>query len=287
MKSRRPNRVFRSAEGRRQILEAYDSLLRRVPFAYKETRIPTSFGETYVLEAGAADAPPLILFHGSSSNCASWFGDIGELARRFRVMAVDTVGEAGHSAERRYDMHTDAYAQWIRELYAAVGVDKASLMGNSLGGWLCLDYATRFPASVDRIVLLASSGLATIRLPFLLQILFYSLRGKNGGAAIRRMVCGGDSLPDEVVAFMDLVAEHFLPYTGPVPIVSDEDLARLSMPLLYIAGAGDQVTNAPASAARLRRVLPNAKVHLLPDRGHVVADVLPLILPFLEGKAQQ
>ncbi len=117
----------------------YDQLLAQFNFEYREQYIDTPFGLTYILESGAEDLPPLFLFHGSSSNSAAWFADIEKLAQDFHIYAVDLIGDAGHSAETRLDMKTDAYAEWVRAIFDSLGIEKASIMGNSLGGWMGLN----------------------------------------------------------------------------------------------------------------------------------------------------
>ncbi len=280
-----PASVFRSEESRRRILERYDRLLAVFDFAYRERTIETSFGPTYVLEAGPEDPPPLLLFHGSSSNSASWFADIPELTRHFHVFAVDLIGDAGHSAQTRPDMRTDAHALWIGELFAALGIGKASVMGNSLGAWMCLKFASVFPEKVDRMVLLAASGIAPVRLSFVLRLILYSLRGKKGGWAITRMVFGNDEIPQEVLDFIGIISENYFPYTGEIPVLTDAQMARLTMPVLYIGGEDDRLTNVPKCARRLRKILPAASVCVLPGRGHVLFNVLDRVIPFLRGEA--
>jgi pimeloyl-ACP methyl ester carboxylesterase len=278
-----PVSIFKSKEGRQRILAFYDRLLSQFDFTYRERYIETACGSTYVLEAGGEDLPPLFLFHGSSSNSAAWFADITELALHFHIYSVDLIGDAGHSAETRLDMKTDAYARWVNELFEQLGVEKASIMGNSLGAWMGLKFASVYPEKVEKMVLLAPSGIAPVRLSFVLQLILFSLRGEKGGEAITRMVYGEDEIPQEVLDFIQVISENYSPYTGEVPALSDSEMMRIDMPLLYIAGEDDKLTNAPKSAKRLNRLLPHTSVHLIENTGHVIYDVLDRVIPFLRG----
>ncbi len=279
-----PASVFRSKKGRQRIIEQYEKLLSLFDFLYFEQYVDTSYGPTYVLESGAQDLPPLFLFHGSSSNSASWFADIKELTKTCHVFAVDLIGDAGHSAETRPDMRSDGYAVWIGEIFDALGVRKASVMGNSLGAWMCLKFASVFPGKVDKAVLLAASGIAPVRPSFVFQLILYSLRGRKGAEAIMRMVCGNDSLPQEVLAYTAIISENYLPYTGNVPVLRDSELARLTMPVLYIAGEDDKLTNVPKCINRLKKLLPQPTISLLKNTGHVVYNVLDRVIPFLQTR---
>jgi len=225
-----------------------------------------------------------MLIHGSSGNSAAWFADIPELRRHFRVLAIDLIGDAGHSAETRLDMKSTAYAQWIRELFEGLGISQAALMGNSLGAWMCLKFACVFPGKVEKLVLLAASGIAPVRLSFVLRVMLFSLRGGKGGEAITRMVYGKDRIPQEVIDYINIISQNYRPYTGAIPVLPDAELKRLTMPLLYIAGEDDLLTNAPRSAARLQKLLPQATLYVPPNTGHVIYNVLDKVIPFLKGK---
>lgn len=278
-----PIPIFKSDEGRQLILSFYDQLLAQFNFEYRERNIDTPFGSTYILESGGEGLPPLFLFHGSSSNSAAWFADIEKLTQDFHIYSVDLIGDAGHSAETRLDMKTDAYAEWVRAIFDGLGIEKASIMGNSLGGWMGLKFASVYPEKVEKLVLLAPSGIAPVRLAFILQLILFSLRGKQGAEAITQMVYGKDEIPQEVIDFIEVISTNYNPYTGEVPVLSDSEMTRINLPLLFIAGEDDQLTNAPKSAKRLNRLLPQSKVVVVENTGHVIYNVLDYVIPFLHG----
>lgn len=278
-----PIPIFKSDEGRQSILSFYDQLLAQFNFEYREQYIDTPFGSTYILESGAEGLPPLFLFHGSSSNSAAWFADIEKLTQDFHIYSVDLIGDAGHSAETRLDMKSDAYAEWVKAIFEHFRIEKASIMGNSLGGWMGLKFASVYPEKVEKLVLLAPSGIAPVRLSFILQLILFSLRGKQGAEAITQMVYGEDEIPQEVIDFIEVISTNYNPYTGEVPVLSDPEMTRINMPLLYIAGEDDQLTNAPRSAKRLNRLLPQSKVVVVENTGHVIYNVLDYVIPFLNG----
>jgi pimeloyl-ACP methyl ester carboxylesterase len=274
--------VFKSKEGRQRIIDQYNKQLSKCNFSFRERSVDTSYGATYILESGPHNLPPLLLFHGSTSNSAAWFADIKELTQCFHVFSIDLIGDAGQSAEIRLDMKSEGYAMWIRELFEKLGLQKASIMGNSLGAWMCLKFASIFPEKVERIVLLAASGIAPIRASFVLRLIFYSLRGGQGGKAIIQMVYGKDQIPEDVIDYLSILSENYSPYTGQVPVLSNSDLTRLVMPVLYIPGADDQLTNVPKSAARLKKLLPQPTIDIRKNTGHVIYNVLDKVMPLLQ-----
>jgi pimeloyl-ACP methyl ester carboxylesterase len=273
--------VFRSTEGRQAILDFYEAALRTLPVAYEEKYVDTAHGRTYVIEAGAPEKPALVLLHGSTSNAAMWLADIPALAPHFRVLAVDIIGEAGHSAENRFDLNTDAYAQWLKELLDGLGVGQAAFMGNSLGGWLALALATAWPERTASLVLLASAGLVPTKRSFMLRAIWSVLRGRQGREQIYRQLFAGHPIPPEVTAFTNVVMDHFNPMMARLPEYSDEALRRLRMPVLSLAGAKDITLNAALAGRRLQNLVPQAQVRILPNTGHVIYQVLDTVLPFL------
>lgn len=278
-----PESIFKSEFGRERIIEHYNRLLAAVDFEYKEYYVETSFGTTYILESGSDSNPSLVLLHGSTSNSAAWFADIRELGKYYRVFSVDLIGDAGHSAETRPDVRSDGYAQWLAEVFERLGIGKASVMGNSLGAWIALKFASTFPGKIEKLVLLAASGLASMRARWLFRLILFSLQGEKGADKITQMVYGQDEIPQIVKDTIDLIAKNYRPYTGAIPVLPDVDLLRLTMPILYIAGENDQLTNAPKCEIRLRKVLPHAGIVILKNRGHVIYNVLDRVLPFLRG----
>src|SRR5690242_2648428 len=116
------HRIYKSSEGERLVRERYLTFLERWPVVNQQIRIPTSQGETFVIACGAEDAPPLLLFHGGAANSAMWMGDIRAFAARFRVYAIDMIGEAGLSAPSRPPLASDACALWLDEVLRALGV---------------------------------------------------------------------------------------------------------------------------------------------------------------------
>lgn len=105
----------------------------------------------------AGDGPPLVLLHGITSSSETWTPVIERLARRFRVIAPDLLGH-GESAKPRGDYSPGAYAGGVRDLLAALGHDRVTIVGHSLGGGVAMQFAYMFPQRCQRLVLVGSGG---------------------------------------------------------------------------------------------------------------------------------
>jgi len=282
--------IFKSEAGREAVLERYAAFLELWPVANERLRVPTSEGETFVMACGPPGAPAVLLLHGSTANSASWMGDVATLAQRFRVYAVDMIGEPGLSAPSRPPLATHVYAGWLDEVMTGLGVERAALVGISLGGWLALEYATARPEKVSAVVLLCPGGVGKHR-NVLLWAAPLLLLGPWGRRKIMDRMRGSAApageVPPEAKAFgdfMDLIFRNYRPRTETLPGFSDAALQRLTMPLLAILGAKDVMIDSAGTRARLVRNVPDAEIVWLPDAGHLLIGHAAAIDGFL-GKA--
>ncbi|MFZ5720651.1 MAG: alpha/beta fold hydrolase [Pseudomonadota bacterium] len=269
--------IWKSAGGREAVLGRYRQLLAGWPGGGEPRRIATAQGETFVISSGPSGAPDVVLLHGSAANAASWMADAAILARRFRVHAVDMIGEPGLSAPARPPLASHVYADWLGEVLAGLGVERAALVGISLGGWLALEFATRRPETVSAVVLLCPGGVGRHRnvLIWALPLLFL---GRWGRRKILERMAGGQAMaPDQASPeaqaygeFIDLVFANFRPRTEALPPFSDAELSRLAMPLLAILGARDVMIDSAGTRDRLVRNVPKAEVAWLPQAGHLL-----------------
>jgi pimeloyl-ACP methyl ester carboxylesterase len=106
----------------------------------------------------AGDGDLIVLVHGITSTSESWREVMPWLADRFTVLAPDLLGH-GESAKPRGDYSLGAYASGIRDLMAALGYERGTFLGHSLGGGVAMQLAYQFPERCERLVLVSSGGL--------------------------------------------------------------------------------------------------------------------------------
>ncbi|WHT23061.1 alpha/beta hydrolase [Crossiella sp. CA-258035] len=265
--------IYRSPSGRQLLLDSYRAQLAAWPGTPEQRHVPTPEGETFVVSAGPATAPPLVLLHGSGSNSAQWVARFTELIPYFRVHAVDIIGEPGLSAPSRPDPGTDRYAVWLDAVLDQLGLTEVAIMGYSLGSWLALDYAIRRPARVHRLALTCPPGLSRPLKGYLLKAVLLAPFGRWGK---RRTVIGmlGRELStvdlDAVVEHTVRMSTHYRHRGGELPVFTDDELANLNIPLHVVVGADDVMWDAAITKQRLETHAPRATVHLLPGIGHLV-----------------
>ncbi|HEY2358060.1 MAG TPA: alpha/beta hydrolase [Phenylobacterium sp.] len=269
----------------------YAQFLAYWPAPCEQLRIPTRQGETFVIASGRRDGPAVVMLHGSASNSVVWMRDAAVLGEHFRVYVVDMIGEPGLSAEARPSLASGAYAPWLDEVLAGLGVERAALVGISLGGWLALEYATRNPERVSALALLCPGGVGRHRnvLLWASPLLMLGPWGRRWFLKIVGLPTPkGEASPVEraFAEFNAAIHAAFRVRRERLPRFEDAALGRLKMPILIILGGRDAFIDSPGTRDRLAELTPQADIRYLPDAGHFLMGHTADIDAFLR-EAQQ
>lgn len=273
--------IYRSESGRLEVIEYYTKILNESPVTQEGIVVDTSLGKTFLLKCGNESNPPLILLHGTSSNSASWFGDIEQFSKKYHVFSIDIPGEPGFSSGSRPDLESGQYTQWLNEVIETFDLTGINLTGQSFGGWIALNYASHYPQKVDKLVLISPSGLVLQRISFLFKFIPLMLLGDYGHRKVNQMICHKEVLTEEAEEFGKLLQKHFNYRIGEIPVLSDEELANITAEVLYFGGDKDVLLDSRKSLERLKRIIPEAETHLLRDTGHLILHKTDEILDFL------
>ncbi|MBW0104683.1 alpha/beta fold hydrolase [Pseudonocardia sp. KRD291] len=254
---------------------AYRELMDRWPIAVTPRTLTSPFGRTHVHIAGAADAPSLVLLHGGGMTSASWFAVVGPLAERYRVYAVDRIGDAGRSVhEGRPIRSGDDQLVWLSTVLDGIGVDAsaaAHLCGHSTGAHLALRFALRQPGRVRSVTLLdppsVFAGLRNSYLVHAAPMLVRPTEVRVGRFLDWETAPGG---LDRTVRRLYVQAGAHFPSS---PIVPDRrpresDLRSLGVPAHVLLAERSRCHDAAAVAATARRLFADATVDVLPGATH-------------------
>ncbi|WP_197355859.1 alpha/beta fold hydrolase, partial [Streptomyces clavuligerus] len=240
--------------------------------------------------AGRGDA--VVLIHGIGDSSSTWAEVMPSLAGRYRVIAPDLQGH-GASAKPRGDYSPGAYANGIRDLLSALGVERATLVGHSLGGAVAAQFAYQFPERTERLVLVASGGigrqltpllraatlpgaglvLAALRLPTVRWQLEQYLRllrafDTDLGVDATDLMRAIDALPDagSRSAFVRTLRAG-VDWRGQVATLLDRSYLTQGMPTMIVWGGRDVVI--PAVHASLGHVsMPGSRLEMFTEAGH-------------------
>lgn len=106
----------------------------------------------------AGSGPTVVLIHGMINSSRHWEAVAGRLAEHHTVLAPDLIGH-GDAATPRGDYSLGAHAASIRDLLTTIGVERATIVGHSLGGGVAMQFFYQFPQRTERLALISSGGL--------------------------------------------------------------------------------------------------------------------------------
>jgi len=245
-----------------------------------------------VFYRAAGSGPVIVLVHGITSTSATWANVLPYLAERFTVIAPDLLGH-GESAKPRGDYSLGAYASGIRDLLTALGHERATFVGHSLGGGIAMQLAYQFPEHCERLVLVGSGGLgrditallraASLPGSELVLPLLVNERVLGAGRMVGRLLGrvglrvhtdlgevlrGHASLSDGEAraAFIHTLRTIVDPWGQRVD-ASDRLYLAQAIPFLILWGERDPII--PAEHARAaHRLVPGSRLELFPNAGH-------------------
>ena len=109
----------------------------------------------------AGTGTPLLLIHGGGPGASGWSNyrrNVDALAQNFRVLVIDLPGFGKSSRTIPHDKLFTYLSGAVRDFFDALGIDKAHMVGNSLGGGTTLKFALDYPDRVDKFVLMGPGG---------------------------------------------------------------------------------------------------------------------------------
>lgn len=230
----------------------------------------------------------VILLHGGGGSVEFWLYNVGALAQHHRVYAVDMVG-SGRSDKPPASYSLTYQAQFIKDFMAALSIESTTLIGNSMGGGVALQFALMFPQKVEKLVLVDSLGLGkeiaiAIRLatlPFVVKLLrpsrsmiapmlkqnFYdSTLIPAEWIELRYPIF---ALPDRKQALLALARTNFGVFGVRRQVFSSivTQLPSITAPTLIVWGKQDRIL--PITHAHIAaKALPNARLHIFDPCGH-------------------
>jgi pimeloyl-ACP methyl ester carboxylesterase len=242
--------------------------------------------------AGAASAPtPIVWIHGLTGSWQNWLENLPVFARTRRCIALDLPG-FGESEMPADEITIPGYARTVDALLRELGVPRAVVVGNSMGGFIGAELAIRFGTSVEKLVLVSAAGLAIEHQRN--ETLLKTLRLVDG---VVRMGAGwlaskSDTLakrPRSRVAMFNIVAAH--PRRLPAPLIAEqlrgsgkpgfvhavdamtdypirERLTDIRAPTLVVWGADDRLVPV-ADAWEFGDLIADSRVVVYEDTGHV------------------
>ncbi len=227
------------------------------------------------LEAGSG--PTVILLHGLGGSSQAWAFNIAPLAAKYRVIVPDQIG-FGKSDKPLINYRVATYVDFLDQLCKQLQIDKASLVGNSMGGWIAAAYTIAFPEKVDRLVLVDAAGYAPPA-DFDLRIL-YSLNPSTregmkelAARVFYNKLFSSDAVIEQLLTQRLTAGDGYTINSVIESIVRregflDERVKTIKHPTLIVWGREDGLTPV-ADGERFKRDIHNATLLIFDQCGHV------------------
>ena len=269
MKKKLP--IFITPEGRAKYIEAYEAMFSLWNVPHDSIDVKTSYGSTHINVSGPKDGYPLILLHAVSWSSTAWFENIAEFSANYRVYAVDGIGDAGKSIAECLIKKRSEYADWLREVFDGLNIERGHLLGHSYGGWLALNMALNYSDRLQKIVLLApSASIYSMKiLPKLGLRLPLRLR-PPARFAFKKIAPKGTVFEKKFIHLMQMVTEYCLPATLFPTVYTDEELKQIKLPTLLLIGSEEIIYNPKKAVDRAQRLMPDLTAEIIPNVGHTL-----------------
>jgi 2-hydroxy-6-oxonona-2,4-dienedioate hydrolase len=234
------------------------------------------FGQKiHYLEAGSG--PNLILLHGLGGSAQVWQLNIGPLAEKYHVFVPDQIG-FGKSDKPLVNYRIGTYVDFLDQFCKQLKIDRATLIGNSMGGWIAAIFTATFPDRVDKLVLEDAAGYSppkdfdartlfalnpTTRagMKVLVAKVFYNKAFQTDAAidlAIATRLAAGDGYTIKSITESIIRGEDFL----------DDAVKKIKRPTLIVWGREDGLV--PLSEGeRFNKDIAGSKLVVIDESGHV------------------
>jgi len=228
------------------------------------------------VEAGSG--PVVVLLHGLGGNSTNWAFNIDALAQKFRVVVPDQVG-FGQSDKPLINYRVGTYVDFLDKFLAELKVERASLVGNSMGGWVAAAYAVKYPAKVERLVLVDAAGFAPPK-----EFDLNALSGLNpstrdemkrlAGMVFYNPLFKSDAAVDVLLAQRLSAGDGYTIQRLVESIYKSDDmldgkLRAIKQPVLLVWGREDGLTSLAREGERFKREIPGAQLVVFEQCGHV------------------
>jgi pimeloyl-ACP methyl ester carboxylesterase len=260
-----------------------------------EKTIPI-FGQTiHYWDVGSG--PVVVLLHGLGSSKEDWLAVVGPLSKNHRLLIPDQIG-FGHSDKPLVSYSVQIFVDFLDEFLRQMKVEKASLVGESLGGWVSALYVTEISGTdrvsvVDKLVLADAAGLKQKG-----PIPDFNTSLQSSGRLLKSLFYDSSWINDERIrqSFAHRLAandgytvQSFLNNPALASELLDDKLSQIRVPTLVVWGKQDQLVPF-SSGEKYAAGIPGARLVAFDKCGHIpkaekTAEFVSAVMAFLDSSA--
>lgn len=267
--------IYKSKEGKDEILALYDKQLKRLPIPFKELFVNTSFGSTHIIETGNFDGVPLLVFHGGNATTAYNLLACNFLLKDFHIYAVDTIGHPGKSAEVSLSPNNYDYGKWASEVITSLDYTKIACFAGSFGAGILVKTMCAAPEKIEKAVLYVPSGINnapainSIRMMYPMIMYWITQKQKWLEKCIMPMAITKENIDIDIFETAKCSIDHAKIKAGMPSNVKGSDLIKCEATTLVLAGENDCLFPAKRVIPRANKFIQHCTTYLLKNRGHI------------------
>jgi pimeloyl-ACP methyl ester carboxylesterase len=271
---------FKSERARAHFLDVYQTAMAQLPPVSESTDVPTSFGSVRAYRFdGPSAGPPVVLLPGRNASTPMWRVNIPGLLQHRTVIGIDLLGEAGMSVQDKPITGPDDEAHWLDDALAGLGLDRAHLLGVSIGGWTAVNHAVRRPGRAASLTLLDpvfTFGRVPTKSMLIAAGMFLPLPD-SVQRKVFSWISGGADVDDSMseAALISAGSTDFVLRKAMPRLFTDDQLRSLNIPVLALIAGRSVMLDAAHAAARARNLLPDGQVELWADASHAINGEYP------------
>jgi len=283
--------IYKNNENKELIYNLYDDNLTKWNVPYEIIEISTKYGKTSIVASGDKNNPPVFLIHAMGVTATMWFPNVEELSEKYRVYAINTIGDLGKSELTdldNYPKNGQGYSEWINEIMNELQIEKCDVVAASMGGWIAMNFAIHSPNKINHLVLLGPMGIKANTFGVmrrLFKVLFFPTQ-KNKEALTKWALGENQKVNDEMAEYMNIAMNC----EGRLPIpkhIKKKHLEKIEAKTFLILGEFDNPIGNPNKNRRYaKKCFKDIKVEVV-KTGHLMSmenpeEVNSLIIDFLK-----
>jgi pimeloyl-ACP methyl ester carboxylesterase len=283
--------IYKSEEGKQKIAVLYDTQLKRLKVPYQDVWAKTTFGTTHLIETGNLKGIPLMVFHGGNATTAYNLLSCEFLMKDFHILAVDTIGHPGKSAETYLSAKNYDYGKWVVQVIDEIGYDSISLFGGSFGAGIVAKTMCVAPKKVKRAVLYVPSGIKnapsikSISMMLPMPIYWVTHKDKWLKKCMLPMAVTEDNISDDIYETAKLSIDYLKVKTGMPSNVHEHFIKKCKAPVLVIAAERDCLFPGVSVIRRTEQIMKNCTTYLQKGKGYMnrlTSEEEQMIVDFLQ-----
>lgn len=259
--------LYISPEAKQEIADLYHEKLEALGISYDMQEVETSFGETTVIATGDSGNPPLVLVHGANGCAPVALEVYPNLAGKYRVYAVDVIGEPNLSAETRPGKKDNGYGHWMNEVIAQLGLKDVTMVGFSLGGLVIWKTLLADESNIREAFLTAPAGIVNgnplkglFKIFIPMKRYMHTHNPKHVDKFLREVFTEPDDFAHRFIAKALL---HFDMDFSPIPVITKKEAGQIQTPLTIVGAKQDIMFPGEKMLKRARKIFPSLQQAIL------------------------